>query len=122
MHSGPRTVEGGHPASGRRWAGGAWRAVMIGLAALVLGACTGDISQETFDQIQTGMPLSEVQTIMGADGEKQDTTEMSISSAGVLGSKESRQELWLWTSTSRKQEIAVEFRDGKVVSKSKRGF
>ncbi len=97
-------------------------AVVAAAVCVVLAACSGDISQETFDQIRVGMSLSEVQGIMGADGEKQDTTEMSISSAGVLGSKESRQELWVWTSTNRKQEISVEFRDGKVVSKSKRGF
>lgn len=102
----------------RTWTLGA----AVAALCAVLVSCTGDISQEAFDQINVGMSIREVEDIMGAPGEKQDNTEMSISSGGVLGSTQSRNEVYLWTSTDRKREIGVEFRDAKVVSKSKRGF
>ncbi len=101
------------------------RSWMLGVVVALCGAmaaCSGDISQEAFDQINVGMTLTEVRNVIGSDGEDQTASGTSISQAGIMENKGSRLEMWVWTTTDRKSEIAVEFRDGKVVSKTKRGF
>lgn len=91
--------------------------------ALVLAACDAAISQGTYDQIQKGMTLGEVESILGGKGEEQATSGMSIGSGGVVGSTgSSSTKTYVWKAAGRK-EVSVTFdADYKVKEKNKTGF
>lgn len=101
------------------------RVAMIPMMALVLvlAACDAAISQSTYDQITTGMTLSEVESILGGKGEEQASEGTSIGAGGTVGSTvASKTKTYVWRAAGRK-EISVTFdADMKVKSKNSTGF
>lgn len=101
------------------------RVAMIPMMALVLvlGACDAAISQSTYDQIQKGMTLGEVESILGGKGEEQASAGTSIGSGGTVGSTvASSTKTYVWRAAGHK-EISVTFdADLKVKTKNSTGF
>lgn len=91
------------------------------VSCLALAACSGGVSQESFDQIQTGMTQQKVEEILGS-GEEQTSGGHGISSGGVLSgnTQPSNEKTFLWKDGS--MQIIVVFKDGVVVSKRQLGF
>ena len=91
------------------------------LAAAFLAGCSGGISQETYDQITVGMSQQKVEEILGS-GEEQTSGGHGISAGGVLTGQPDKNPVktYLWKEGELK--IIVDFKDGVVVNKSKRGF
>jgi hypothetical protein len=90
-------------------------ACVCGAALALLVACGGDVSQENFDKVQTGMTQDQVEQILGP-GEDQTAAGVEISSAGMAGrSRDDRTKTYLWKDGAK--EIVVEFKEGKVIYK-----
>lgn len=91
--------------------------------AFVLAACDATISQNSYDQIQKGMTMSEVESILGGKGEEQASAGMSIGSGGAVGSTvASSTRTFVWKAAGRK-EVSITFdADFKVKDKNKSGF
>ncbi len=102
------------------------RSLVVILTALVtlttLTACEDKISSKSYDQITLGMTLSDVERLLGAKGEKQDTGGASISASGIVGgpNKSSTQTVYVWKKGMK--EISVTIQDGKVTAMGKAGF
>ncbi|MCC6971890.1 MAG: hypothetical protein IT434_16895 [Phycisphaerales bacterium] len=101
------------------------RVAMLPLLALVLvlAACDAAISQGTYDQIQKGMTLGEVESILGGKGEEQANAGMSIGAGGTVGSTTAtKTKTYVWRAAGRK-EISVTFdEDMKVKDKNSAGI
>jgi hypothetical protein len=95
------------------------RNVGVACAAAALGllvACGGDVSQENYDKVQTGMTLDQVEQILGP-GEDQSASGVEISSSGMAGrAREDRTKTYLWKDGPK--QIIVEFKEGKVIHKA----
>ncbi|MFO0834488.1 MAG: hypothetical protein U0638_05915 [Phycisphaerales bacterium] len=91
--------------------------------ALVLAACDAAISQSTYDQIQKGMTLGEVESILGGTGEEQADAGMSIGAGGAVGSTvSSKTKTYVWRAAGHK-EISVTFDESmKVKTKNSAGI
>lgn len=89
---------------------------------LLLSACGEKINDEGFNAINTGMTLSEVEKILGAKGEKQEISGVSISAAGVGGSSRGNGDQYTYVWKDNNKEISVTTQGGKVISKGKAGF
>lgn len=89
---------------------------------VLLAACGPEISNATFDQIQDGMSLTQVEGIIGGSGEKQEVRGGSIGATGVesAGNIGDDRQTYLWADGSK--QIIVVFEDGEVVSKRKSGL
>jgi hypothetical protein len=95
--------------------------VAAACAGLFAAGCGADVSEENYDKVQVGMTLDRVQSILGA-GEDQTASGVGISAGGLATASRDpgNSRSYLWKDGPR--QIIVDFRDGKVVSKSKRGF
>lgn len=109
-------------------AGRLWRAARVMAAGAVLaaavamGGCESEVSDENFEKITVGMTLDQVQNFMG-DGTQEVSGGSTISSSGVLGGTNNAQasgKTYVWKDGEAM--IIVDFMDNKVVSKRKRGF
>jgi hypothetical protein len=90
-------------------------AAACGAVVALLVACGGDVSQENYDKIQTGMTLDQVEQVLGP-GEDQTASGVEISSSGMAGrSREDRTKTYLWKDGAK--QIIVEFEQGKVTAK-----
>jgi hypothetical protein len=84
-------------------------------ALALLVACGGDVSQENYDKVQTGMTRDQVEQILGP-GEDQSASGVEISSSGMAGkSREDRTKTFLWKDGTK--QIIVEFQQDKVIGK-----
>lgn len=88
---------------------------------MLLTACSGGVSQESYDQITTGMSQAKVEEILGA-GEEQTSGGYGVSAGGVLsGNKQpTNEKTFLWKDGDMK--IIIDFKDGVVVNKRNSGF
>ena len=91
-------------------------------SVLFLSACGEKINDEGFNAINTGMTLGEVEKILGAKGEKQEISGVSISAAGVGGSSRGSGDQYTYVWKDNNKEISVTTQGGKVISKGKAGF
>jgi hypothetical protein len=93
-------------------------AVAMTMSLALLVACENKVTQAGYDQIQTGMSLSQVEKILGGAG-KDDTSHagISISGAGVGSAAGSPEKTYVWSGKTMTIQVIV--KDGKVVSKSK---
>jgi hypothetical protein len=101
-------------------------AFVIVAAMVALSACGPDISDQTYDQIATGMTLDEVNNILGADGENEVVGGVQTDRSGLMGTTNSEslpEQTYVWKESGlNKPEIIVTFRDGKVITKHKNNF
>ncbi|MBK7404050.1 MAG: hypothetical protein IPJ41_05325 [Phycisphaerales bacterium] len=98
-------------------------AITIAAACLCfLPGCGDKVNQESFDTIQNGMDLTQVEDIMGGAGDLQEAGGVGIDSTGLLSSKtgEGATKDYLWGDENTG--ILVKFKDGKVSYKQKMGF
>lgn len=100
---------------------------MIGLVCLLaLGACGPTLTQETFDQVQVGMTLEQVEEVLGGPGEKEVAGGFGATSAGITtytSSEGLSEQVYVWKERARGGvEVIVKFKDGKVVTKWHRGL
>ena len=101
------------------------RAILCILLALLttlpmVGCMEDKVTMETYEQINPGMRLDEVESLMGGSGEREVVSGMSISGAGVGFTSTSSAQVWVW-SKGQKQ-ISVTVVDGKVTTKGMSGL
>lgn len=82
-----------------------------------LAGCEDTVTQASFDQIQIGMPLHEVEAIMGGKGELEQVTGTSISGAGIGSTQTAPPNIYKWQKGVKM--ITVTVKDGKVIDKGK---
>jgi len=90
------------------------RFVSLAAAAIVacaLVACESAVTMENYQQIQKGMTLSEVESIMGGSGEDQTMGGAGIGATGIEG-QAATESVHVWSDGDK--QIIVTFRDGKV--------
>ncbi|MFO0856356.1 MAG: hypothetical protein U0640_03235 [Phycisphaerales bacterium] len=90
--------------------------VLIGM----LCGCEPAIDEQVYGQIKQGMKLSEVETLMGGKGEREEISGMSVSGAGIAGGTTSSVERYIWK--NKGAQISVEVKDGIVQNVGKAGF
>jgi hypothetical protein len=97
------------------------RVVLVLVAALCLlplVGCEEKITVESFDKIQTGMTIYEVEKIMGGKGTMEERSGSNISSGGIAtGSGGATEQVYSWRKANK--EITVTVKDGKVLRKGK---
>ena len=81
------------------------RFCMILICAIFLSGCMQRLTQENFDKIQTGMPMSEVITILG-----EPTASESVNFAGISGTSA--------TWKNKNTVITIQFLNDKVQIKA----
>ncbi len=90
---------------------------------VTLAACGGGVSQETFDKIQVGMTVDQVEEVLGP-GEEEKSVGRSVDSSGIVeesGDKGGgKVQSYVWEDGAKK--IVVTFSEGKVLTKKKFGF
>lgn len=97
-----------------------WAAGLV-VAAAVVG-CENKVSEESFDQVNVGMTIDDVEHVLGK-GEVDESGGYSISSGGVIGgSSDAQARRKTVNYKDGKKMIIVEYADNKVVSKRKVGF
>lgn len=92
-------------------------------AALLLVApgCESKVTIESFEQIEVGMDLTQVEDILGGPGEIQQASGVGIGAEGLMETQgESRSQDYLWGDENTG--ILVKFKDGKVFFKQKMGL
>jgi hypothetical protein len=82
-----------------------------------LAGCEDTVTQANYDRIQIGMPLHEVEQIMGGKGELESITGTSISGAGIGSTQTAPPNIYKWQKGMKM--ITVTVRDGKVIDKGK---
>ena len=90
---------------------------------LVLSAgCEDTVTLDSFDQITVGMDITEVESIMGGEGELQQASGVGIGAGGMIEkqSDTSNNRDYLWGDENIG--ILVKFKDGKVYFKQKMGL
>ncbi len=85
------------------------------LSLLGLAGCEDHVTKANFDRITIGMPLSEVETIMGGKGDLEEVTGTSISGAGIGSTATTPLNVYKWQKGLKA--ITVRVVDGKVVDK-----
>jgi len=83
------------------------------LTFVIAGCSKPGVSKESFDKVENGMTLAEVEKILG--GEKK-----GIEASGVLGKLAGTSASYVWKDGDKK--IVVAFNDGKVISKTPVGL
>jgi len=94
----------------------------VAVPLVFLGGCEDTVTLESFDQITVGMDITEVESIMGGEGELQQASGVGIGAGGMLEKQSdtgsNRDYLW----GDENVGILVKFRDGKVYFKQKMGL
>lgn len=88
-------------------------------ATIILGACAEELTPESFAEIEQGMTMSQVETILGGSGEDQTAGGVGIGATGLEG-QQATENVYVWTDGDA--QIIVTFRDGKVHQKRQVGL
>lgn len=88
--------------------------------AAILSGCGPKLDQASYDKIQNGMTLREVERILGGRGEDETAAGMSIGSSGLTDNRKAAQNVFRWKKGTAN--IVVIFRDDKVISKTSEGL
>ena len=92
-------------------------AILIALT-LSLAACEEKtISDDSFNQIKTGMTRAEVENLLGFSGTDDTSSGTSISGAGLASGTDSSEKTYTWKAGATT--VTVIFKDGKVIHKQK---
>jgi len=97
-------------------------AVAIVGAAMIVAGCESKVSDDSYQQITTGMTLDDVQHILGK-GEQDVSGGVGISASGIAGGREDSQatiKTYNWKDGQKM--IIIDFREEKVINKRKLGF
>lgn len=88
---------------------------------LVSPGCESKVTIESFEQVEVGMDLTQVEDILGGPGELQEASGVGIGAEGLVEAQgESRSQDYLWGDENTG--ILVKFKDGKVFFKQKMGL
>lgn len=90
--------------------------------ALLLAACGPDISPQSYESVQTGMTLAEVESALGGKGERQEVAGTSIGSTGLESAGNAGDSMQTYIFGDGAKQIIVVLKDDKVISKRKAGF
>jgi len=90
------------------------------LASIAMSGCEAKVTQDSFDQIKTGMTMSEVEGVLGGKGELETTMGGGISAGGIGSTTIVTGSTYKWEHGVK--QITVTMKDGKVVDKGKAGF
>ncbi|MBC7834213.1 MAG: hypothetical protein H7Y88_03820 [Phycisphaerales bacterium] len=88
-------------------------AAIIVLATVV--GCESKVTQANYDQVTIGMPLSQVEKLLGSGEEDSSGAGLSVSSAGIGSSGGTTERVFIWEDGASK--IVVTFAEDKVVQK-----
>lgn len=88
------------------------------LSAALLAGCESKVSKDSYQQIQIGMTMHEVERLLGGSGTEDSAPPgLEISGAGAASTKDApKDKIYTWKSDDIT--IIVTFQNGKVVSKS----
>ncbi len=103
------------------WIRSAAAVLVVAMAALLMPGCEAAVSDESFDQITTGMTYDQVKNILG-EGTKEDVSGVTISSGGIAGGSANTPTTTTYSWKSGGKQIVIEFKDQKVLNKRKMGF
>lgn len=97
-----------------------WTLGVVAALGILVG-CQERVTTQNFEKIAAGMTMDQVEHILGK-GKRQDVGGVSISGSGIAGqaSGPGDQPTYVWESNGK--EIAITFKDKKVISKSKSGL
>jgi len=94
----------------------------VALCAIVVAGWESKLTQSSYDSVQTGMALSEVEALLGGAGELQTAGGYGVDASGLVsGSKsDTSQKVYVWKEGA--VQFVVTFKDDKVVTKSQQGL
>lgn len=97
-------------------------ALSLALGLLLAPGCENKVTAESFDQIENGMDMTQVEDILGGPGELQAAAGVGIGSSGVpeMQQADGDTKSYLWGDETTG--IIVKFEDGKVTYKRKIGM
>lgn len=92
------------------------------LTLLLAPGCGDEVTLESYDQIETGMDMVQVEDILGGPGELQAAAGVGIGAGGLpeMQRSDSDTKAYLWGDETTG--IIVKFKDGQVVHKRKIGL
>lgn len=97
-------------------------ALLLALSMLMLTGCEETITRENFDQIEVGMDMAEVESILGGSGSLQAASGVGIGASGLPekqgGEGDTKDYLW----GDETEGILVKFKEGKVFHKQPYGL
>lgn len=97
------------------------RGGLLALAAasvLTLAACENKVTIANYDQVTNGMSLGEVEKLLGKGADDTPSAGYGVSGGGVMSATASPEKVYVWKTDHLT--VTVNFKDGKVVQKSKR--
>lgn len=87
-------------------------AALMALMVVVLGGCGSKVSRSTFDKVEKGMTVTEVENILGKGAVE--------STGAAIGNLKLSGDVMVWQDGGRI--IKVTFKDGRVTDKSSEGL
>jgi hypothetical protein len=91
-----------------------FKLIIISMSFFLLVGCAGKINKENYSKIQTGMSISEVESILG-EGESNASSNVDLGDYGNISS-----DVMTWQSGTKV--ISVVFSNGEVMSKGQVGL
>ncbi|HYE03239.1 MAG TPA: hypothetical protein VD963_08380 [Phycisphaerales bacterium] len=100
--------------------GAPWLAPLAIVLVLPLAGCESKVTRANYDQIDIGMPMWQVEKLLGSGKEDSSGGGVSISGAGVGSVGASPERVFVWEEGAAK--IVVHFVADKVVQKRSEGL
>lgn len=98
------------------------RYVSLAAAAVVacaVAGCESAVTMDNYEQLEKGMTLSQVESIMGGSGEDQTMGGVGIGATGVEG-QAATESVYVWSEGNA--QIIVTFRNGEMYNKRQVGL
>ena len=86
---------------------------LTGLILMSLAACASKVTQDSYDRIQTGMTLAQVQKILGKG-------KLQTSTSGAIGNLGGSAKVYEWAAGEKT--IIITFVNDKVTTKAQKGL
>ena len=103
-----------------------FKTITLGILILALAACTGNLNNDNYTKITTGMAYEEVIEILGnpTDEVTSEVTSQAVDMGkyGKIPSIKSSVHTWSSGTDFNKRIVTISFQDDRVVSKAKAGF